>query len=251
MFKNLGKVLGIFTIAFLFFSTAKSQERPRLLPNSNCPQIVNHTYYSLCYLEAFEHAHWTIHFLSPDSINGGTRRTDDFRADPKVPTGSAGPRDFSGSGFDRGHLVPAGDMKLNPLAMSESFFMSNMSPQRPGFNRGIWRVLEEMVRDWALKLDGIYVVTAPVLTNDLETLPTGVAVPNWYYKILYAPDYNQMIAFMLPNQRSNQDLGDFIMTVDEIESITNIDFFSQLRDDYERQAEAVVDIDFWTAVHFY
>jgi endonuclease G len=75
-------------------------------------------------------------------------RTNDFREDYKVTTGSASLSDFKGSGYDRGHLAPAGDMKWSSTAMSESFYMSNMSPQKPGFNRGIWKKLESRKLPW-------------------------------------------------------------------------------------------------------
>jgi endonuclease G len=92
-----------------------------------------------------------------------TKRKDNFRSDPKVKTGSAALSDYKGSGYDRGHLAPAADFKWSATAMSESFYMSNMSPQVPGFNRGIWKNIESTVRNWAVENDEIYIVTGPVL----------------------------------------------------------------------------------------
>ena len=109
--------------------------------SSSCPQTIDYTHYSVCYSQRFKQAEWTIHLLTEKSIRGQQRRTDDFRPDHRAfPVVSH--RAFSGSGFDRGHLVPAADMKLNKKAMSETFYMTNMSPQTPGFNRGIWKSLE-------------------------------------------------------------------------------------------------------------
>ncbi len=248
-FKRL-RILGCILFVFAGISiSAQAQNRPRLYPNSNCQQIVDHTYYSLCYSERHEQARWVIHFLSVDSINGGAKRTNDFREDPLVASGSAGPADYSRSGFDRGHMVPAADMKLSHQAMSETFFMSNMSPQRPEFNRQIWRILEETVRDWSLKLGGTYIVTAPVLEDDLQQLPSGVSIPRWYYKIVYAPEHNQMIAFLMPNQRNDESIDKFVLTVNQLEQMVGIDFFPQIRDDLEEHIEGQVDWDFWIAVH--
>lgn len=95
--------------------------------------------------------------LTPELISGTQSRTDDFRADPLVSTGSDTLADYSGSGYDRGHLCPAADMKLNQTSMSETFFLSNMSPQGAGFNRGIWSSVEDQVRKWAIEFDGLKV----------------------------------------------------------------------------------------------
>lgn len=107
------------------------------------------------------------YYLTGDRVNGTIGRTDNFRPDPLVETGSASLADYKGSGYDRGHLAPAGDMKWSQKVMSESFFMSNMSPQTPGFNRGIWRSLESLVRTWAAENEDIYVVSLFVWVSGL------------------------------------------------------------------------------------
>ena len=104
-------------------------------------QIVNHLGYSLSYNEKNEQASWVAYELTADQVRGTVKRKDSFRSDPLIKTGSASLSDYKGSGYDRGHLAPAADMKWSTTAMSESFFMSNMSPQLPGFNRGIWKKL--------------------------------------------------------------------------------------------------------------
>ncbi len=101
--------------------------------------IITHTAYSLNYSEDHEQAAWVAYKLTAEKVSGTCERTDDFRPDPMVMTGSAELSDYRGSGYDRGHLAPAGDMKWSPTAMSESFYMSNMSPQRPGSTEGSGR----------------------------------------------------------------------------------------------------------------
>lgn len=124
--------------------------------------------------------------LTPELINGSQARTDDFRADPAVSTGSASLDDYKGSGYDRGHLCPAADMALNKTSMSESFFLSNMSPQVAGFNRGKWSSVEDQVRKWTLEFDGLDVATGPIFKDNLGTIGTDkVTVPGYYYKVLY------------------------------------------------------------------
>ena len=121
--------------------------------------------------------------LTAKEVNGKYERSDNFRKDPHVSTESATLSDYKGSGYDRGHIIPAADMKWSPDAMSASFFMSNMSPQDPSFNRGIWKKLEEQVGKWALENSEIYIVTGPVLTDGpYQTIGVNkVAVPKYYY----------------------------------------------------------------------
>ena len=178
---------------------------------------------------------WTYHELTPESINGPQKRINDYKRDQRLndPVGS---RDYRGSGFDRGHLVPAADMKLNKLSMTDTFYMTNMSPQRSGFNSGVWRVLEAHIRDQVLYFGKAYVVTAPVLLEDVDynQIQTGVSVPNLYYKIAYYPEARFMEAYLIPNEsQRGRPISDFKVTVDEVETLTGFDFYSGLNDDLE------------------
>jgi len=192
--------------------------------------------FDLGYNEASEQASWVVYVLTREEIEGGTvARTDDFRPDGSISTGSAALEDYRRSGYDRGHLAPAGDMKWDPEAMSQSFLLSNMSPQQPSFNRGIWRELEEQVRQWALEKDSVFVVTGPVLSSIENAIGENqVGVPGYYYKIIVdlSPPQHGMIAFLLPNQGSEGQLKDFAISVDSLEAFTGYDFF-QLAPDQE------------------
>ncbi len=192
--------------------------------------ILTYTGFHLAYNEQFEQAAWVAYVLTRDEIESGTiERTNNFRADTSIASGSASPADYRRSGFDRGHLAPAGDMKWDHLAMSQSFLMSNMSPQRPSFNRGIWRKLETKVRNWAMEKDSIYVITGPLFSpGDSLIGENGVGVPGHYFKVLVdlSPPDHDMIAFLLPNSGSSEDLIQFAITVDSLEQLTGYDFFS-------------------------
>lgn len=230
----------VFSCCFL-----KAQE---LLPTSTTGQIVKHTYYTLSYSETHEQAEWVYYELTSDLIQGSQARTDNFREDPFVTSGSAQLTDYRGSGYDRGHLCPAGDMKLNRVAMSETFYMSNMSPQVPSFNRGIWKKLEAVVRNWGAIEGRIYVVTGGVLSTSESAIGSNnVTVPKRYFKVIYNPsDGGKMIAFLLPNEKSSKPLESFVVTVDEIESRTGIDFFSDLNDSLENRLESSSNTTLWT-----
>ena len=192
--------------------------------------ILTYTGFHLAYNEQFEQAAWVAYVLTRDEIESGTiERTNNFRSDTSIVTGSATLADYRRSGFDRGHLAPAGDMKWDHLAMSQSFLMSNMSPQRPSFNRGIWRKLETKVRNWAMEKDSIYVITGPLFSpGDSLIGENGVGVPGHYFKVLVdlSPPDHDMIAFLLPNSGSSEDLIQFAITVDSLEQLTGYDFFS-------------------------
>ncbi|MFA5032461.1 MAG: DNA/RNA non-specific endonuclease [bacterium] len=127
-------------------------------------EIIHHTAYTLQYDEKYEQADWVAYKLTKEMVKKpAVKRTNKFRADPLVKTGSAKPSDYAKSGYDKGHLCPAGDMAYSAGSMSESFYMSNMSPQMAGFNRGIWKRLEDKARAWARDNDEIHIVTGPVL----------------------------------------------------------------------------------------
>ena len=126
--------------------------------DSSKNQIVHHTYYSLSYSEEHEQPEWVFYEIKNERILGLVQRANNFRKDDKISSNSSSLHDYKGSGYDRGHLVPAGDMSFSSTAMSESFLMSNMSPQYPSFNRGVWKKLESLVRKWGTT-KSIYVAT--------------------------------------------------------------------------------------------
>src|SRR6056297_2800745 len=176
-------------IFFLLLSISCYSQNFDFLPTSTTGQVVEHTHYTLSYDEQHEQAEWVAYELTASEVNGSYDRTDNFRKDPKVSTGSASLSDFKGSGYDRGHLAPAGDMSFSYTAMSESFYLSNMSPQEASFNRGIWRQLESQVRDWAQNNGSVYVVTGGILDGSYQDIgPNDVTVPSDYYKVIL--DYN-------------------------------------------------------------
>ncbi len=221
------------------------------LPTSNTGQVIKHQYYTMSYSEEHEQPEWVAYELTREQFqNRGVKRTDNFRSDPKVKTKSATKGDYRGSGYDRGHLVPAGDMTFNEKAMSETFYMSNMSPQIRNFNGGVWRELEETTRDWAKKYKHLYVVSGPVLTRKkLDKVGRNeVTVPSAYFKVLLDVTEPELkgIGFILDNEVSDKHLAEFAVTIDEVESLTGIDFFPELLSpDKEQELEETVEVARW------
>ena len=201
------------------------------------------------YIEYHEQPAWVIYHLTKEqALTKAAKRGNDFKEDPEVPTGSATLADYRRSGYDRGHLAPAADMAYSLRTMGDSFFMSNMSPQRPKFNRGVWKDLEAQVRDFAITERDVYIVTGPILPKT-KTVTIGsnkVTVPTHYYKIVYdRTPPEKMIAFILPNDGSDRPLQDFAVTVDAVEAATGLNFFSVVPQPKQEQLESTISVQDW------
>lgn len=236
-----------FLIILLFAPLQLFSQRFDYLPAKAKGEIVRHSQYTLLYIEDCEQAAWVAYELTASEVRQKCDRTDDFREDPDVSTGSATLADYKGSGYDRGHLTPAADNKVNcPKAMSESFFMSNMSPQTPGFNRGVWRRLEELVRTWAISYNKLYIVSGPIFTNSPGFIgEDSVTIPSKFYKVILDLKRKKGIGFILDNRSSSADLRTFAVSIDEVEEVTNLDFFPALEDNLESQIEGNMDRNDW------
>ena len=233
-------VINLFIFSLLGFS---QQSLSDIQPKGECQNVIDHEHYHFCYNNEHRQAEWTTHILTIEYAHGDAERQEDFRPDPHI-IDPVLETDFMDSGFDRGHLVPAADMKLSEESMSSTFYMTNISPQNPRFNRGIWRALESKIRWWIHDYGKAYIVTAPVLEENLDSLDTGVSVPKFFYKIVFFPETNVMKAYLIPNKDvSYEPLDNFLITVDEIEDLTGFDFFSYLPDTLEESLESRVSFD--------
>lgn len=217
-------------------------------PSYKSGELISHRYYDLQYSEHHEQAYWVAYILYPSFLTKNATRKNNFKKDTKVTTGSASLLDYKGSGYDRGHLAPAGSMVVNQTAMDESFYMSNMSPQVPGFNRGIWKNLESKVRYWSQASDSLFVVTGPILTSVDKTIGENqVSVPKQYYKVLvrFTKGDVQGIAFLLDNSASKKPLASFAVPIDSIEALTEIDFNPNWDSKTEATLEGEMELAAW------
>jgi len=242
-------IIFIITLLLVVIVNAESPDNLSLGTPGNADTVVNRKGYALGYSEKYEQPLWVIYRITKEEMNSPRfRRTDDFRPDPAIKTGSAALGDYRRSGYDRGHLAPAATMGFSRQAMSESFYLSNMSPQKPQFNRAIWKKLESQVRTWAHQNKDIYVITGPVIKPGYKTIGrNSVAVPQYYYKVIFdiSPPSFKMIAFILENKGSKQPLKTFVVTVDDVEKLTGLDFFSEFPDIIEDKLESQSDINQW------
>ncbi len=206
-------------------------------------KIYDHNYYSFAYSKKHVNSFWVSYILTRDMVrkNAIDRDNEEFTNDPLIKYNYAVHADYTNSGYDRGHLCPAGDMNFDPVAMSESFYMTNISPQKPGLNRDIWRELEESVRDWAYDYDSLYIVTGAIFADNPQKIGYNqVAVPAKFYKVIAdisKEDGYKTIAFIFENKdyHINEDFMDYAISVDELEEKTGIDFFAKyINDDVEK-----------------
>lgn len=216
-------------------------------PTSTTGTVVTREGYAFSYSEEKEQSEWVAYLLTEMDFSNRDFQRPFFIEDPKVKTHSADWRNYKNSGYDKGHLCPAGDRKSSYKLYEETFFTSNISPQLHDFNDGVWNRLEQKVRYWARKYDGIYVVTGGVLSDNLKTIgKEHVAVPNYFYKVLMTKDGKRMIGFLVPHEDSEQPLYEFVVDVDAIEKLTGIDFFPKLPDGQENKMERSNDYKSWS-----
>jgi endonuclease G len=219
------------------------------IPTSTTGMIINHKYYCLSYNENHEQAEWVAYELKKTDVVYSNFQRPYFINDPKVRTGSASWRNYIRSGYDRGHLCPAADRRFSREAFNETFYTSNVSPQKNDFNGGVWSRLEQKTRYWSKKYDGLYVVTGGVLTNNLKVIGReNVSVPEYFYKILLDNNNGnyKAIGFLVPHKESDAPLYSFVVPIDRIEKITGINFFPKLPDSIENKVESESDYKSWS-----
>lgn len=219
-----------------------------LLPSSTTGTLVEHDHFSLSYHETYEQAEWVAYTLHKDHLTNDDRKRPYFIEDPKVPTKSADWRNYRGSGYDRGHLCPAGDRRFSEYAYNETFYTSNITPQDKEFNAGVWNRLEQQVRYWAKRYGTLFVVTGGVLEQDLPHIgDEDVAVPKSYYKMISRGSGANLkvVAFLIPHRESPAQLRQFLVPVDQLERITGIDFFKNLPHTIQDSIESKVDSEGW------
>lgn len=230
-------------------ATVKQLTNEYFLPTSTTGQIVHHEGFSLSYNEPYEQAEWVAYELKKSQLSNNNFKRPYFEIDEAVKTGAASWKNYKNSGYDRGHLCPAGDRSYRIEAYNETFLTSNIAPQEHDFNAGIWNTLEQKVRCWANKYDGVFVVTGGVLQEGLKTIgDEHVAVPKEFYKIILDNNHGEikMVAFLLPHENSNKPLYKFVVSVDSIEKLTGIDFFPELDDFVENELEAANNYKNWS-----
>ena len=189
----------------------------------------------------------TVYELTADETEGNQPRANNFIHDENVK-GCAHAWDYSNSGYDRGHMTPAADMKWDAEAMQQSFFMTNICPQNPGLNSNGWSRLEKKIRSWAKRDSSLIVATGPIMGATLGSIgkEVTVPVPEAFFKVVLCMSGKPKgIGFIYRNTDGNRPKGDYVNSIDQVERITGLDFFPSLPDNIEKHVEAEADLSEW------
>ena len=211
-------------------------------------QIIRHSGYTVSYNKDLKIPNWVSYELTREETKGKEKRGNRFIADPLVTGPIATNADYTRSGYDKGHMAPAADMKWSPEAMKESFYFSNMCPQHPQLNRRGWKNLEEKIRDWAVADSAIIIICGPIIDKPSKTIGKNkVAVPERFFKVILSPFVKPArgIGFLFNNRQAVEPLSTYAVSIDSIEKLTHMDFFSPLPDELENAVEANADYYQW------
>lgn len=211
-------------------------------------QIIKHTGYTVSYNQYWLIPNCVAYELTSTEVDGTAPRRGTFCPDPDVKGRTAITYDYSNSGWDRGHMAPAADMKWSAQVMTESFYLSNICPQDRDLNGGIWLGLEEAVRDWARDQGSVFVVCGPIMGDTFDTIgENAVAIPDSFFKVVckVVDGLYFTIGFLFPNMNVNGNIYDYACSVDKIEKMTGFDFFSTIPDSVEDVVESICNISDW------
>ena len=212
-------------------------------------QVIAHTGFTVSYNPEWRIPNWVAYELTKKESYGQVERYQHFEVDPEVKGVCPEYWDYNGSGYDRGHMAPAGDMKWDANAMRESFYMSNICPQNHNLNGGDWRTLEEKCRDYARRYGNVYIAAGPIKGENKNGVIGNnlVVVPDAFYKVLLVCKDGKYegVGFYFENVAGHKPLSVYTKTIDEIEALTGIDFFYTLPDKLENEMESAVNDEIW------
>jgi endonuclease G len=220
------------------------------LENNRKEQIIHHEGFTVSYNADFRIANWTAYELTANEAKSkNVKRQTRFSPDPKVEGATATDDDYKRSGYDRGHLVPAGDMKWSEEGMRASFYYSNICPQNKKLNTGLWSNIERQCRTWAARYGEVVIVTGPVIEDTMNRLGKNeIGIPDQFYKVVSstAGGKARSIGFLVENREyENRLLKDVTVTVDSIEKITGIRFFASFPIAIQQEMKYTIDWDYW------
>lgn len=215
-------------------------------PQGTPEQVLHKTNYTVSFNKKTNIPNWVAWSITSDELIERESRSNNFQPDPELPSHSAvTTEDYTGSGYDRGHMCPAADNRYHWRAMDESFYMTNICPQNHNLNAGVWSTLEQQCRKWAETGSTVYIACGPIIDPKQKAQHIGdkhkVRVPDGFFKVvLFGLEGNNPRAygFVFENKSGKKALEHYARTVDEIETLTGFDFFSPLDDSIEKRIEA-------------
>lgn len=214
-------------------------------------RIVEHTGFTVSFNREHNNPNWVAWELTAEEAEGSLPRVNDFEPDPKLPENhQVKHADYTGSGYDRGHMVPAADMKWDSKAMNDCFYMSNICPQTHTLNAGGWETLESACRRWAKREGSVYIVCGPVYKgNRHKTIGNElkITVPEGFFKVVLSlrEGSEKAIGFYYANSNAKQSMKATATTVNDIETLTGMDFFVNINDKLEERLESTFSLKDW------
>lgn len=219
-----------------------------VMPESTQSEMIDYTGFTVSFNADKRQPNYVAWELTDEETEGEVPRRTKFLTDYRVK-GCATDADYRRSGYDRGHMAPAADMKWSEKAMDDCFYFTNICPQDRNLNSGAWGKLEAKCRQWAKRYGSLVIVCGPVLTDAMpKTIgPDKVPVPQRFFKVVLARDANppMAIGFIMNNGRVEGGMQQAAVTVDEVERVTGFDFFSSLPDDIENKVESTCRFGKW------
>ena len=241
----------LFLLLFAWLQGAYAQSLEVPTTKEGAPeQLITHVGYTVSYNPDWLIPNWVAWELTGEETTGDVGRNSQFIPDPMVEGRSATSYDYSRSGYDRGHMAPAGDMKWDQQAMAESFYLSNICPQNHDINSGTWERLENRCRGWAKFHGKVWICCGPIVSDQPKTIGENqVVVPDGFFKVVCTERRGRYhaVGFIYPNQPQDGDFWQYACPVDEVELLLGHDFFPSLPDDVEDAMESEWDQKFWTS----
>ena len=247
-------------LEFLILKEDLTEIIKTIIPNKK--DITKHHALVISYNEEHEQANWVAHKINKKIIDGNVSRTNNFRVDSQIKSGSSEEKDYflktklpsgkytyDGFGYDRGHLAPSADFKWSKTALSDSYYYSNMSPQLPEFNRKGWANIEGFLRSYVYENEtDLLVVTGPFYNenvNKSERSINNMSIPDYFFKV--AVDLKNMlgVGFLVPHEKLTSPIESYMFSIDSIEAFTGYDFNFQLTDSIENKLEKEMEVKSW------
>lgn len=218
------------------------------IPSTLASQIKEYTGFTLSYNKENKTPNYVAWELLGAEVSTEWPRTDNFWQDPDI-IGCTAHRDYTNSGYDRGHMCPAADQKWSEQAMIDCFVMANMCPQLHALNAGAWETLENKEREWAKRDSAIMIIAGPIYNSDNNNYygNAKVRIPDAFFKVLAVPylDNPRGIAFVYPNMNCPGNMQDYATSIDKVEELVGFDFLSSLPDDIESHIESSYSFPDW------
>ncbi len=228
------RILVIILLSLIpFCGFSQNLELPKI---SRDEIIIVHTGHTLSYNPAGMIPNWVAYELKATELEGDAQRQRIFTPDPDPILSSytlATHYDYSNTGWSRGHMIPAGDVKYDQRAMDESFYTTNICPMETSFNNGDWKRLEEKIRKWAIQFGTVYIITGPIIGNNHhgKVGTSNIIIPDAFYKAVLVPYSNSYLAigFMMFNEPSvKHKLRDYAISVEQLETMIGKKLFNSL-----------------------